>query len=72
MIKLEEGSKDNLPWIQVEIKPGRWWGTWWYEVSYWAGEYWFHDYENDGRGFGLWNTIKKGEKAMWDVWDELE
>lgn len=70
MIKITEGSRDMLPFVEIEITPGRFWFQWWYEVSYWNGEYWTHDYEKDGGGFGLWFVIQEANDKMHECWSE--
>ena len=73
MIKLHEGSKEMLPFVQVTITTGRFWFEYWYEVDYWSDkeQCWCHDYEKDGRGYGLWFTLNKARKALHDTWFEL-
>ena len=52
MIILEEGNKDMLPWIKVEIEPGRWLFEWWFEVHYLDNKegIWTHYHQKDGGG----------------------
>ena len=80
MITLQEGSKENPPFVEVEITPGRWPFEWWYEVSYWDADNetdgekqpcWVHYWQKDGGGFGLWFVMKKASIVMNEVWGEL-
>lgn len=71
MIILEDGSKEVLPYVKIEIEPGRWPFQWWYEVHTWNAKtgWWEHDYMYDGGGFGLWRVWKKAKIALMDAWD---
>lgn len=76
MIILKEGTKERAhkyPCVMAEIEPGRIWGTWWYEISYWdyKEKTWVLDWERDGGGFFLWNQWKKADNAMQELWFEL-
>jgi len=73
MIILKEGSKEMLPYVRVEIETGRFWFEYWYEVHYWSDkeQCWYHDWEKDGGGFGLWFVLRKAQKALHDKWFEL-
>lgn len=70
MIRLQEGSKDCLPYVQVEIEPGLWPFQWWFEVTYYDRESWVNDWEKGGGGFGLWFVWRKAREALIDCWDE--
>lgn len=79
MIKLEDGSKEMLPYVRVDIDTGRFWFEYWYQVSYWDPEYtfngerigcWVHDWEKDGGGFGLWFVLRKAHEALCEAWSE--
>jgi len=73
MFKISEGSFEMLPYVEVDITPGRFWFEWWFEVSYWNAKEtcWVHDYECDGGGFGLWFVMRKAYETMQEVWLEL-
>jgi len=80
MIILEEGSKDMLPYVRVEITVGGFPFEWLFEVSYWDEMHrendqrcpmWVHYYQKDGEAFGLWRCWKKAEAALSEVWFEL-
>lgn len=79
MIILEDGDKEMLPYVRVEIEPGRWFGQWWFEVSYWdelhrengqRSPCWVHYYQKDGGAFSLWRCWKKASAALSEVWFE--
>jgi hypothetical protein len=71
-ITLSQGSEDMAPWVEVEIMPGRFWFTYWFEVSYWdpVEKVWYHDIEKDGSVFGFWFAFKKAEEVLSEVWFE--
>lgn len=78
-IIIKEGSSEMLPWVEVEITPGRWPFQWWFEVSYYDPDNemdgqkvpcWVHDYEKDGGGFGLWFVMRKAAEVLQDCWSE--
>lgn len=73
MITLEDGSEDMLPWVKVEIEPGRWPFEYWYEVHYLDNKdgIWTHYHQKDGGGFGLWRVWQKARVVLSDVWFEL-
>ena len=73
MITLEEGNKEMTPYVRVEIETGICWFTYWYEVHHWSEEEqcWYHDWEEDNGGFGLWFVLKKARKALHKKWFEL-
>lgn len=79
MIILEEGSKENPPYVQIEISPGMKWFDWWYEVNVWDpnNEHegkklpcWVHHWQRDDGGFGLWFVWRKARRVLSDVWFE--
>lgn len=77
MITISEGSKDQLPYIQAQIEPGRVPFTWWFEISTWEynpelkGYCWYHYYEYDGGTFTLWRAYRKAQEVLGKVWMEL-
>ena len=78
MIIIEEGSKETLPYVRVEIEPGQWPFEYWFEVCIWDADHeiegrklpcFTHAYKFDGGGFGLWRVWKKAREACDRVWD---
>lgn len=72
MIKIYEGSQDMQPWVLMEIYPGRIFGNWWWEISYWdeKDQCWVHDYTKDGGAFTFWRAYRKATDKMQDCWFE--
>lgn len=80
MITISEGSEEMLPYVQVEISPGRWPFQWFFEVSYYDPENehegvkmpcWVHDWEQDGGAFGFWRVMRKAIEAVQSTRDNL-
>lgn len=72
MITLSEGSKEMIPFVQVEITTGRFPFYYWYEVHIWneKEQVWYHDIDKDGGCFTLWRTIRKCKEVLSDAWFE--
>lgn len=79
MIVIEDGSKEQLPYIKIEIEPVgskrlfRWLPyEYWFEVFYWNEEekMWYHDWKKDGGGIGLWRTWRKAQCILSETWYE--
>lgn len=77
MITIEEGEKEFLPYVKVEITTGRWPFQYWFEVIYWTNAtetecgHWTHYWQKDGGGFGLWFVVRKASVVLQEVWYEL-